>query len=318
MNEINGIIIVDKPSGITSHDVVYRLRKASGIKRVGHSGTLDPMATGVLPVFFGKATRIIEYLSPPDDDAAKVYECTMLLGSEYDTLDTTGTLTAVHAGSFPGDSEIEEVLLGMAGESEQYPPAYSAVSVDGKRLYTYARRGEEIPKEKLRPRKIRIKSIESVSVNRFGDAPEASFTVTCSKGVYIRTLCSDAGRLLGCGGAMSALRRTASDGFSIENAVVPDNLKSPEDVHRALMPIDSALAHMPKVELDAASAAKFANGLAVNVRLACGASEGTRAGDRESPGPKAAARTVRVYSGEVLTGIGTLCSGQVRPKKVLR
>jgi tRNA pseudouridine55 synthase len=315
MEEINGIIVVDKPQGLTSHDVIYRLRKASGIKRIGHSGTLDPMATGVLPVFLGRATKIIEYLSPPDDDAAKVYECTMLLGSEYDTLDTTGTLVATHEGTFPGDSEIEDALSGMVGEGEQYPPAYSAVKVDGKRLYAYARHGEEIPKEKLRLRKIHIKSIESVGVARSGDAPEVRFTVTCSKGVYIRTLCSDVGRSLGCGAAMSALRRMASDGFSIENAVLLDSLKSPEDVRRALMPIDSALTHIPKVKLDAANAVKFSNGLAVSARLALDVSE-------KAPsdcGSRSEQKTiVRVYAEEGLIGMGTCCSDQVRPTKVLR
>jgi len=301
---MDGIIVINKPQGMTSHDVVSFLRKKTGVKRIGHSGTLDPMATGVLPVFIGKATRIIEYSGIPGDTEAKVYRCTMKLGVETDTMDIWGTEIEGLAGTraeekgfeTPGADVIAGVLKGFEGPGAQRPPMYSAVKVGGRKLYEYARKGQSVGQDKIREREIFIKHIY---VNHIDEGSgEVCFDVHCSKGVYIRTLCSDAGKKLGCGAALSALERLRSDGFSIEGAWPIDSLNDFDGLRLPLLPIDAPLGWMTRVELDEKEGEKFSLGQKQIIL-------------------KAQSGNVRVYRGDVFLGIGSMRENALKPEKVL-
>ena len=195
---MNGILLVDKPAGWTSHDVVAKLRGVLGERRMGHSGTLDPMATGLLVVFAGRATRAVSF----SENHTKCYEAHLRLGLTTDTQDTTGTVLS-RAERAVSRAELEAVLPQFRGDILQVPPMYSALKVDGKKLYEIARRGGEVA------RKARPITIEELTVLGEADG-DYILRVRCSKGTYIRTLCHDIGAALGCGGVMSALRRTAS------------------------------------------------------------------------------------------------------------
>ncbi len=231
----DGIINVYKPGGMTSNDVIYKVRAAFGIKKLGHTGTLDPMAEGVLPILINRGTRITEYL----DWDLKTYETTMKLGVRTDSLDITGN---VESESDPSSVTAKDVrwafskLLGadapaedmdhLSGVIDQIPPLTSAVRIEGRRLYEYIHSGEEIPdeiKDKIRPRRVWIESLEITDI----DLPEISFTITCSKGTYIRSITRDIGEMLGCGAVMTSLRRTASGAFNIKNAVHLEELMGP-------------------------------------------------------------------------------------------
>lgn len=204
---MNGVVIVDKPAGITSHDAVARVRRLLGRRRAGHTGTLDPMATGVLPVCVGEATKLASFLAGDD----KVYEVTMRLGVRTDTQDMTGRVLAEQEPRV-SEAEIRAALESFAGTIAQAPPQYSAVKVRGRALYKWARKGirMEAPERLVEIRDIRLRSIEM---------PRVRFDVTCSKGTYVRTLCADMGERLGCGAALERLRRTASGIFRQEDAV---------------------------------------------------------------------------------------------------
>jgi len=204
---MKGVVIVDKPAGITSHDAVDRVRKLLGERKAGHTGTLDPMATGVLAVCVGEATKIASFLTGDD----KVYEATMRLGVRTDTLDMTGQVLAEQEPRAT-DADVKAVLAAFAGKISQVPPQYSAVKVRGKALYKWARKGirVEAPAREVEIREILLQGIE---------LPRVRFTVTCSKGTYIRTLCADMGDRLGCGAALEQLRRTRSGSFREEDAV---------------------------------------------------------------------------------------------------
>ena len=214
---MNGILVVDKPQGCTSHDVVDFIRKKFGFKKVGHAGTLDPMATGVLVVLIGKYTKS----SGSFLNADKEYDATLVLGATSDTGDAWGNITPSKPISDPGSKigVIEEVFRRFLGPIEQIPPAYSAVKFKGKKLYEFARRGIEI---KLEPRKIVIKELKIYKI----DGQEVSFSAACSKGTYIRQLCVDIGKELGCGAYLSRLRRTRSGDFTISEALSVEELKS--------------------------------------------------------------------------------------------
>lgn len=220
-----GIINVNKPKGCTSHDCVNVIRSLSGIKRVGHTGTLDPMAEGVLPVCIGSAARVTEYL----DLDFKTYRCEVVLGIETDTLDVWGETICdnvqmademIARGEIT-EQKILEIMESFKGTVRQMPPKYSAIRVNGRRLYEYARAGEEV---EILSRMVYIKSLGLISAD-LSDR-KFSFEVTCSKGTYIRSICRDMGAMLGCGAAMSGLTRTASGEFSIENSVSLDELKA--------------------------------------------------------------------------------------------
>lgn len=229
---MNGILLVDKPEGWTSHDVVAKLRGVLGERRMGHSGTLDPMATGLLVVFAGRATRAVSF----SENHEKCYEARLRLGVETDTQDTTGTVLR-SCPQHVTRAELEAVLPRFRGEIEQVPPMYSAIKVDGKKLYEIARRGGEVER---RPRRIRI---DELTIAGEADG-EFLLNVRCSKGTYIRTLCHDIGAALGCGGAMSALRRTAVGMYRVEDAHTMAELTGMprEAAQKCLLPVDSLFA----------------------------------------------------------------------------
>jgi tRNA pseudouridine55 synthase len=204
---MNGVVIVDKPAGITSHDAVDRVRKILGVKKAGHTGTLDPMATGVLAVCVGEATKIASFLSGDD----KVYEATMCLGVRTDTQDMTGQVVTEQEPRVT-EADVLAVLADFAGTITQIPPQYSAVKVRGKALYKWARMGIRVEPP---PREVEIREI----LLQGFELPGVRFTVTCSKGTYVRTLCADMGDRLGCGAALERLRRTRSGIFREEDAV---------------------------------------------------------------------------------------------------
>ena len=245
----NGILNINKPEGWTSQDVVAKLRGRLHIRRVGHTGTLDPMATGVLPVCFGKATRIIEYY----DDDFKTYEAEMKLGMVTDTLDITGTVLETK----PVDVSEEDVIQtidSFRGWITQIPPKYSALKVNGKPLYKYAREGVEV---EIKSRKIYVEDIQPVEVN-LGEN-RILFRVTCSKGTYIRTICDDIGKKLGCGGTMTALQRIQSGCFRVEDArTLPEILEmTDEELERCVIPMDETLVHLGRIELKSMESVPF-------------------------------------------------------------
>lgn len=203
----NGIIIIDKPAGWTSMDVCAKLRGILREKRIGHAGTLDPMATGVLPVFVGRATKAVQFA----ENGRKEYRAVLKLGTVTDTQDTTGAVLEAHPVTVGAD-EVRAALEHFTGELLQLPPMYSALKVNGQKLYDLARQGKTVERK---PRAITVYELELLEQS----APdEFALRVVCSKGTYIRTLCHDLGEYLGCGGCMAALRRTRSGSFSVENA----------------------------------------------------------------------------------------------------
>ena len=306
----NGILNINKPEGWTSQDVVAKLRGRLHIRRVGHTGTLDPMATGVLPVCFGKATRIIEYY----DDDFKTYEAGMKLGMVTDTLDITGTVLETK----PVDVSEEDVIQAIdsfRGWITQIPPKYSALKVNGKPLYKYAREGVEV---EIKSRKIYVEDIQPVEVN-LGEN-RILFRVTCSKGTYIRTICDDIGKKLGCGGTMTALQRIQSGCFRVEDArTLPEILEmTDEELERCVIPMDETLVHLGRIELKRMESVPFYyNGREIDTGyvnvLASPAvpeamQEESRLGDK-----------YRVYDPEgKFLGISSLRENTLYPEKVIR
>lgn len=212
---INGILNLNKPPGCSSHDMVYFVRRLFGTKKVGHTGTLDPMASGVLPMLLGSATKLSDLLLERD----KSYRAVLKLGISADTMDTTGTLTKRANGPLPGFEEVKEAAMGFMGEIWQSPPAYSAVKINGRKLYDYAREGKEI---KAEPRLVRIYSLSCEKTDAEG---EYILDIDCSKGTYIRSICHDIGEKLSCGGVMAALERTRSGKFRVFEAHSPEYLE---------------------------------------------------------------------------------------------
>jgi len=233
---MNGIFIVDKPIDWTSHDVVAKLRGVTHIKRIGHSGTLDPMATGVLAVFVGRATRAVEFAEGDE----KQYIAGLRLGTVTDTQDITGTILEQNPVHIT-EKQLEKVLAEFRGDIMQIPPMYSAIKVNGKKLYDLARKGQTVERK---PRPITISELKII-----GKADEDwIISVTCSKGTYIRTLCNDIGQKLGVGGCMSHLRRVRAGVFTSEMShSLAEIENNPE---RYLMPVDSLFAHYPKQIVD--------------------------------------------------------------------
>jgi len=210
----SGILLVDKPSAWTSHDVVNFVRRRFNVKKVGHCGTLDPAATGLLVLVLGRATKLSQRLSGDD----KVYESVMKIGTQTDSLDMDGEITAENDWSSVTESDVKVICNQFVGEQFQTPPMVSAKKVNGQRLYKLARKGIEVHRE---PIKIKVNSLE---INKI-ELPLVSFTVSCSKGTYIRSLCSDIGDKLGCGGVLYCLRRLNCGMFSVENATSVDEIK---------------------------------------------------------------------------------------------
>ena len=240
---MNGILLIDKPSGWTSSDVVAKLRGVLHERRIGHSGTLDPMATGLLVVFVGRATRAVQYA----EGDGKRYLALLRPGLTTDTQDVTGTVLR-ESNSTVTEERLRAALAAFRGEQEQLPPMYSAIKVGGKKLYEIARRGGEVERK---PRKITISRLELLG--REGE--DWLLDVSCSKGTYIRTLCHDIGESLGCGACLSALRRTEAGRFRIEDAHSIDEVQRAADEGRAeglLLPLDSLFADCPALTADAA------------------------------------------------------------------
>jgi tRNA pseudouridine55 synthase len=241
---MTGILLLDKPEGWTSHDAVAKARRIFGEKRIGHGGTLDPMATGVLPLFIGRATRAVEFIERAD----KEYVASLRLGVRTDTMDTTGTVLETKPCDI-GEEELRAALPGFTGRREQTPPMYSAKKFAGKKLYEYARAGKEVERPAA---EITISALELLG----RDGEDFVLRVECSKGTYIRVLCDEIGAALGCGGAMSALRRTRFGSYKVENCVSMDALLTAEDPSALLLPIDSMFTGLPRVDIDAAGEKK--------------------------------------------------------------
>ncbi|MBO4880526.1 MAG: tRNA pseudouridine(55) synthase TruB [Firmicutes bacterium] len=252
---MNGILNLNKPAGYTSFDCVAVLRKLTGEKKIGHTGTLDPQATGVLPVCIGKATRLLEFM----DSAPKTYVCGCTLGLETDTQDIWGSVLydrRPETASVTREN-VEKALRSFEGEIEQKPPVFSAIKVNGKKLYEYAREGRDV---EIPVRKVTIHSIRILDWN----GPEEPFTfeVVCSRGTYVRSICHDLGQMLGCGACMSSLVRTQTCGYSIENAVSMDDLKqmTAEQIEALLDPSETAVSHLQRLDLSEDQARLFCNG----------------------------------------------------------
>ena len=250
----NGIIVIDKPAGWTSMDVCAKIRGVLHERRVGHAGTLDPMATGVLPVFVGRATRAVEFAA----EGGKEYVAGLRLGVVTNTQDTSGTVLEEKPVSVDR-AALEAALAPFRGDILQIPPMYSAIKRDGKKLYELARKGQEVERE---PRPVTIYGLEVV--DQTGPA-DYLLRVRCSKGTYVRTLCHDIGQALGCGGCMYSLRRTEAAGFSLDQAVTLDALLSAEDPQSLLLPVDAYFAGRPILILKAGPEKKVRNGAAVSV-----------------------------------------------------
>ena len=284
----SGVLPVDKPEGPTSHDIVGMARRALGIRRIGHTGTLDPFASGLLLLCVGQATRIAEYLTR----LPKVYRATVCLGVETDTADPTGqTVRTSDAWRDLDEARVREALLGQQGRIQQVPPAYSAKKVEGRRAHDRARSGETIV---LEPVEVVIYRIEILEVS----LPEVSFEVECSAGTYIRSIARDLGAELGVGGHLSQLRRTRIGAHNVTDAVPAAELGDAERVRRSWLTPLAALSHLPRVEVDEAEAKLIETGRAVATTTP------TRPG------------LVAVSHGDGLLAIGEVEEEWIRPRKV--
>ena len=268
---IHGIINVYKEKGFTSHDVVAKLRGIVGQKKIGHTGTLDPDATGVLPVCLGKATKLCDLLT----DKNKTYEAVLLLGKTTDTQDITGEVLEEKSTEALTEEKVREAIEGFIGDYEQIPPMYSALKVNGKKLYELAREGKVIER-KARP--VKILDIQILEI----DLPKVRMEVSCSKGTYIRTLYHDIGEKLGCGGCMESLIRTRVSTFRIEDAKTLDEietLKQEGKLAELLVPIDAMFPFYPKITVKDDWKAFAKNGNPLDLKMlkeACGQDEETQ------------------------------------------
>ena len=294
----DGIINVNKPAGWTSQDVCTKLRHVLHIKKIGHTGTLDPMATGVLPVCVGKATRIIEYY----DRDPKSYHASMKLGIRTDTLDITGKILETSGYEEVSEKAVREAFKAYTGNVRQIPPKYSALKINGKRAYDLAREGKDF---EIKPREIIIYDNEVTRIDL--ERGEIEFDVTCSKGTYIRTICDDIGNDLGCGAVMTALTRTASGFFRIEDSYTVEEIMEAEDpLGKMLIPADITLEKLGKITLNDNRITAFLNG---------NSSWGN--GFRITQ-PSSFDVLYRVYGNNAFLGVGAVENGSLVPKKVIR
>ncbi|HYP15971.1 MAG TPA: tRNA pseudouridine(55) synthase TruB [Opitutus sp.] len=229
--ELDGVLLVDKPGDHTSHDVVARLRRKLNMKRIGHAGTLDPMATGLMILLIGKATKISQYLISLD----KEYEGTVELGKVTDSQDADGEVLETRPVPPLGEADVKKAMSGFLGDQYQMPPMYSAIKIDGVPLYKNARKGVEVERE---PRFIRVSSFDLTGFA----LPRFDFRLRCSKGTYVRTIAHDLGQKLGCGAHLSALRRTATDKFNLSQALTLDQIEAMplSEIEKRLIPIYQA------------------------------------------------------------------------------
>lgn len=251
---MNGIVIVDKPQGMTSHGVAARIRRIFGTKRAGHTGTLDPMASGVLPVCIGSATKAAGMLTVSD----KRYSAVMELGKRSDTLDSEGTITQISEVRVT-EEDVRRAVSGFTGEYDQLPPMYSAIKKDGKKLYELARSGIEVERER---RRVMVYSADVTDIS----LPFVSLDVRCSKGTYIRSLCDDIGSALGCGAVMTELRRTEAAGFSIDDAYTLSRLEEMEDPGAAVIPTDRLFSELEEIRLNEKQERSIVNGVRMTWR----------------------------------------------------
>lgn len=252
---INGIIIIKKEAGFTSHDVVAKLRGICSQRKIGHTGTLDPEATGVLPVCLGSATKLCDMLTDRD----KEYEAELLLGVETDTQDTTGEVLARNPVEV-SEAQVRRACESFTGEHAQVPPMYSALKVNGKKLYELAREGKEVE------RKARTVSIQELEILEY-NLPVVKLRVKCSKGTYIRTLCADIGAKLGCGGTMKSLQRTAVGSFRLEEAFTLGEVQQKKDAGRlaeVIRPVDSVFESCPMLHIGREYGGLLENGNAIS------------------------------------------------------
>ena len=252
---MNGIVIIDKPQGWTSQDVTARLRRVFNTRRIGHGGTLDPMATGVLPVFVGRATRGVEFF----EHAEKTYEATLLLGTTTDTEDTSGTILEQKEVNLTQE-EFLNILPRFRGEILQIPPMYSALKVNGQKLVDLARKGKTVERQ---PRPITVFELTCLEFSR----NTARLRVRCSKGTYIRTLCKDIGDALGCGGCMAQLRRVQAGEYTIQEAIPLMELLECEDPQAQLSQVDTMFRNYPQITLTPNQEKRCRCGNAFSVKL---------------------------------------------------
>ena len=247
---MDGVMVLDKPRGCTSAQALNRVKKAVGAKKAGHTGTLDPFATGVLPVCFNQATKAIPYLG----DDIKEYEAEMTLGISTDTMDDTGTVTGRVDAEHIGRDDVEEVIEGFSGEIMQVPPMYSAAKVSGRKLYSLAREGKEIERK---PKRVTIEEIRLLHFSY----PKATFYVRCSRGTYVRVIASDAGRKLGCGAHLSELRRLRSGPFTLSGA---SSIEDVESGNYNILPLEEVLGGYPRVHLEGGLCESVRNGIPIS------------------------------------------------------
>lgn len=256
---MDGIIIINKPKGYTSHDVVAKVKKILGIKKVGHTGTLDPNATGVLPLLLDNGTKLSKYLIEHD----KEYIVTLKLGIRTDTADGEGNILEERKVKNINKKEIEEVLKTFVGKQEQIPPKYSAIKVNGKKLYEYARSGQTVD---IKPRKIEIYNIKLLKINE--EQNEIIFKIECSKGTYIRTLCEDIANKLNNIGYMKELNRTKVGIFNLEDSITIEELEKLKDENKLeekIITMESLLKDLPNIKLSEKDLEKFLNGVKIYV-----------------------------------------------------
>ena len=284
---MNGVLVIDKPQGITSFDVVRQVRRLCKVRRVGHAGTLDPLATGVLPVAVGWATRLIEYVMADD----KCYQATLKMGSFTDTQDSEGQILEEKDWQHVDRDAFDAALAGFQGTIQQLPPMFSALKKDGQPLYKLARQGIEVERE---PRSI---TIESLVIDEFAP-PYITFTVRCSKGTYVRTLCHDLGQKLNCGAHMTALRRLACGQFDVTVSHTPNEIQALVEQGKPLplLSLADALSKWPTLSVTGASLGKLQDGVAPS--MADFDVTGLKAGDR-----------VRFLSDGTLVAIGNFAPG---------
>ncbi len=298
---MDGILNVYKERGFTSHDVVAKLRGILKQKKIGHTGTLDPDAEGVLPVCLGKATKVCSLLT----DSGKTYRAVLLLGRETDTQDISGRILSEREVSVE-ESRVREVAESFVGRYDQIPPMYSALKVDGRKLYELARQGKEVERK---PRTVEIYGITIESV----ELPRVTMTVSCSKGTYIRTLCHDIGQTLGCGGCMERLVRTRAAGFSAEDALTLDQIEGLRDEGRleeVLVPVDALFSQYPAYVPEEGAQRFLQNGNPLEVSWLAG---------RDGSGTPEAGGIIRVYGSDGnFAGLYEYDgeTGRFRPKKL--
>jgi tRNA pseudouridine55 synthase len=284
---VDCVLLLDKPSGISSNAALQRARRAFEAQKAGHTGTLDPLASGLLPLCFGEATKFAQFLL----DAHKRYRATVRFGVATDTLDAEGAVVATRPVDVD-EAAIAAALPAFTGPLLQIPPAHSALKHKGRAYYDYARAGEEVPRV---AREIDVRSLALVS----WQPPDAMLEVECSKGTYVRVLAADLGERLGCGAHLAALRRLATGGFTLEGAIPLHRLEAltPAERLRCLLPVDVLTAHLPRIDVDVAGSEHFLHG-------------------RPVPAPPAAAGVHAVFAGGRLLGVAQALEGLARPLRV--